>query len=372
MGLLKILKTLALVVAAVAVTIGVIGKVKPELFLKFSPGFILWAMTGHPVPPYIVQDAWQPGLVDTWLKDEDLVVASGAKSGTTWMLYCTHQIRTHGDEENFPFEDPNINTPWMDLISTPGANWATQLEKFNTTILPDGTPYREKWDHDDYPFRIFKSHFTPRTTGGTLPVKERPNVRFLAVARPGLDVFASFVPFFNSHTDEWRAMWGGFPPRTSGDFEQDKNARFEELMPGGLLSGLYFNYVNNWWPLRNEDNVMLLHYNDIKKDLTGTIAKIAKFVNIELTEEELETISQRCSFDHMKSQRAKFNYQLPLNPDFPGSAMVPGTLVNKGQAGRGKNIFSEEQKARYLEAEVAEFGHDQELLEWIRHGTAGK
>ena len=117
---------------------------------------------------------------------------------------------------------------------------------------------------------------------------------------------------------------------------------------------------------------MLLHYNDIKKDLTGTIAKIAKFVNIELTEEELETISQRCSFDHMKSQRAKFNYQLPLNPDFPGSAMVPGTLVNKGQAGRGKNIFSEEQKARYLEAEVAEFGHDQELLEWIRHVTAGK
>jgi hypothetical protein len=37
-------------------------------------------------------------------------------------------------------------------------------------------------------------------------------VKFLAMARNGLDVAASMVPFFDGHNPNFRHTWGGFPP----------------------------------------------------------------------------------------------------------------------------------------------------------------
>ena len=107
-----IFKKLTAVVALVAITIGTVKQLKPELFFMVPEvGFILWAITGGTMPPYFSTDAWQPAEMRTWIKDNDLVVATGAKSGTTWMLFCTHQIRTKGSDE-IDFRDVSISTPW--------------------------------------------------------------------------------------------------------------------------------------------------------------------------------------------------------------------------------------------------------------------
>ena len=51
--------------------------------------------------------------------------------------------------------------------------------------------------------------------------------------------------------------------------------RMMKLMkPGGLLGNLTFPYVNTWWEKKDEDNVLLLHYADAKKDLPGQFFKI--------------------------------------------------------------------------------------------------
>ena len=89
-------------VVGLAVLIGSIGKFAPHLFfnLPFPLSVILWVTTGHGMPMYFMDDAWKEDEIDTWMKDGDLVVAAGAKSGTTFMLYCTHQIRTKGTDLN--------------------------------------------------------------------------------------------------------------------------------------------------------------------------------------------------------------------------------------------------------------------------------
>ena len=47
-------------VAILAVGIGIVGKTAPHLFLSVpNVGFILWAMTGNPMPPYFSPAAWQ-------------------------------------------------------------------------------------------------------------------------------------------------------------------------------------------------------------------------------------------------------------------------------------------------------------------------
>jgi hypothetical protein len=49
-------------------------------------------MTGGALPPFMDNVPFQEGNQE-WLKDGDVIVSTGAKAGTTWMLFCSHQIR---------------------------------------------------------------------------------------------------------------------------------------------------------------------------------------------------------------------------------------------------------------------------------------
>lgn len=260
-------KITAAIVAMVAIALGSIASLAPHLFLKVPRiGFILFALTGGPIPPFIVQEPFAKGARG-WLKKDDVIVSVAAKSGTTWMLFCSHQIRVKGNDEKHPFIDPSISTPWPGFIHTPGENWEIQREKMNSTILPDGTRLKDYWDHDDYPFRVFKSHDLPEVYGDL--IGGNSGIKFLAMSRNGLDTVASMVPFFDNHSDEFRRLWGNFPPPMTGTMREEAAIRMKQLLPGGILSHAYFKYVNSWWKVKNEKNVLFLHYSDAKKDLSG-------------------------------------------------------------------------------------------------------
>jgi hypothetical protein len=363
-----VLKVGAVLVALLAIAIGTVKQTKPELFFKIpNVGFILWAITGGNMPPYFSFDAWQEEEMKTWIKDGDLVVATAAKSGTTWMLYCSHQIRTKGSD-SIDFRDVSISTPWPDLVHKPGMTWAEQKPLLNTTVLADGTKLKDYWDNPSFPFRIWKSHGTPKN----IPVKKFPKVKFLTMARNGLDVVNSLIPFFDQHSDMWREQWGGFPPKASGDIVKDREARVNDLLPGGLLAGLYFDYITEWWPLRNEPNVLFLHYADAVKDLSGTVKKIADFVGVSLSSAEHKVVVEKCGMKHMKSVTHMFTYAVPLNKEFndrDGRIMTKGAMTRKGGVGEGKSTFSEEQIAKWQAAEekmLVEPG----MLTWAREGGA--
>ena len=203
---MTIVKVIGNTVLLLAITIGGIGKFIPHLFFKVPNGFILWALTGHPLPPFIIPGPFEEGNTD-WLKDGDLIVSAAPKSGTTWMLFCTHQIRVKGNDEKFPYADVSLNTPWSELIQTPGDTWEIQREKYNTTVLGDRTLFKHYWDHPEYPFRIFKSH-NLASEFGSLIANENPSkkIKFIAMARPALDQIASFIPFFVDKSDEFRKV----------------------------------------------------------------------------------------------------------------------------------------------------------------------
>ena len=43
---------------------------------------------------------------------------------------------------------------------------------------------------------------------------------------------------------------------------------------------MFFGFVASWWPLRHEKNVLLMHFADMKRDLSGAIRKVADFLGI--------------------------------------------------------------------------------------------
>ena len=66
--------------------------------------------------------------------------------------------------------------------------------------------------------------------------------------------------------------------------------------------------MRDWWAHRHAPNVLLLHYADARKDLAGTVARIARFVGVDLTPDEATEVTRRCGIEHMKTISHKFDY----------------------------------------------------------------
>ena len=135
----------------------------------------------------------------------------------------------------------------------------------------------------------------------------------------------------------------GFPPISpevtiSSD---EPPAVMKDLLPGGLISHIYWGYVKNWWPYRNDPNVMLMHYSNVRRDLKGHVAKLASFLEVKLSEKELDKVTERCGIEHMKTVN-RLDYKMPLNMDKglwdvdKDTIMNEGKMIGKGGVGTGK------------------------------------
>jgi hypothetical protein len=243
------------------------------------------------------------------------------------------------------------NTPWVDMFQYPGQTWTDILEGYNTATVPfskgpDGrtvdVPLSFFWNNPNFPFRIFKSHHTPipqgnATAGFTdvLPVKQFPEVKYISVVRNVYEVFASMHNFIALHRQEFKDGWGGFPPNYP-----NMDAAAKDLLPGGNLYIYYFPYVRAWWRLRNEKNVLLMHYRDMvepEKGLDMVVEKLSTFMldkEPPLNADEKAGVKKRCSAEHMMSPelRGAFDYRLPLHPDpvwKTMGALEPGGILAK-------------------------------------------
>ena len=99
-------------------------------------------------------------------------------------------------------------------------------------------------------------------------------------------------------------------------------------------------------------NVMLVHFGDLKKDMSGQMRKIAEFLEIPINEDKWDDIVEHCTFDYCKKNAAKL---APLGGSlWEGGG---GTFINKGTNGRWKDSLPQEDSDKYEQtAEGFEFG----------------
>ncbi len=100
-------------------------------------------------------------------------------------------------------------------------------------------------------------------------------------------------------------------------------------------------FLNEYWQVRNRENVLFLTYEEMKKDLRGTVRRIAAFLNVALTEDEVDAVVRRSSFEHMKEIEHKFETGM----------MVPwakphGAMIRRGQHKASGELLSPAQQQR--------------------------
>ena len=268
-------------------------------------------------------------------KDGDVVISSAAKQGTTWMQNIVHQLRTGGDAD---FEDINEECPRPEFVEYPGQEDLERLEKWQNGVFKK------------YSFRAIKTHASPPK----LPFERE--VKYIIPVRNGKDSLVSFYYYRNNTTEEFRELWGGRPfPFPSFDVCLD-------CYLGQWRS--YWNCVNAWLPYRHCENVLFIHYGDIKADLEGNLQKIASFLKLEISSEQWPGIIEKCGFKWMQENSQKFEPRvIPLNIPI----INKGGMIRKGKVGSYGDLFTPEQEKRW-DLIHKEMLPDEAIRHWCDHG----
>ena len=66
--------------------------------------------------------------------------------------------------------------------------------------------------------------------------------------------------------------------------------------------GPYFKHVLGYWNKREEasDNLLIVFYEEMQKDLGAVIRKVANFLDVSLAEDRVEPLVKHLSYESMK------------------------------------------------------------------------
>ena len=269
-------------------------------------------------------------------RDDDVIVATYAKSGTTWTQQIVGQLVFAGAED-VPLHEIS---PWLDLRVMP----------------PETLAGLEAQTHR----RIVKTH---------LPLDAltfSPKAKYLYIARDGRDVLWSLYNHHTSANDLFYELLNGTPGRVGppiGRPDPDIRRYFLHWLENdGAPFWSYWENIATWWAARRLPNVRLVHFNALKADPEGEIRAIAEFLGCEIAPERWPAILEHCSFDYMKQHAANV---APL-----GGAIFDGganTFINKGVNGRWRDILTPADCAAYEREALAKLGP--ECAYWLATGA---
>jgi aryl sulfotransferase len=272
---------------------------------------------------------------DFAFRDDDVIVATYAKSGTTWTQQIVGQLVFQGRE------DVRIHeiSPWLDLRIMP----------------PDTKANLEAQTHR----RIIKTH---------LPLDAlnfSPKAKYLYIGRDGRDVVWSFYNHHAGANDLWYQALNTTPGLVGPPIERpdpDIRSYFRTwLERDGFPLWSYWENIATWWAARDLPNVRLVHFERLKKDLAGEMRAIADFLEIDIPDALWPKIMLHCSFDYMKAHAEEVT---PL-----GGAIFEGgakTFINKGVNGRWRDVLTAEESAAYERTALEKLGPD--CARWLATG----
>ena len=269
-------------------------------------------------------------------RNDDIIIGTYAKSGTTWVQQIVSQLIFNG-EEGLPVAEMS---PWLDLRVPP-----------KDIKLPEV----EKQTHR----RFIKTH---------LPVDAlvfSPEAKYIYIGRDGRDVVWSMYNHHVNANDLWYEALNDTPGLVGPPIELPPSSiteYFHDWMDkDGHPFWPFWENIRTWWAIRDLPNVKLIHFADLKANMASEIRAIAEFIETDIDEANWDAIVNHCSFDYMKENATA---SVPLGGAFwDGGAK---TFVHKGTNGRWRDILTADVTRNYEERVVAELGPD--CAAWLMNG----
>ena len=229
----------------------------------------------------------------------DLFIVTQMKCGTTWMQHLAYEVlqRGRGDLVDSGTALYAIS-PWLEGRKSVSTGEAPLIGR-------------------ERPMRIIKTHF---------PVQLCPfrqEARYIYVARHPVSCFASCMDFVVTNV-------GALAPSLPA---------FEEWFCTRDLMwwGTWTDHLIGWWQQAQQNqNVLFVHFEDMKKDLPSVIRRVAAFLDVAALEEgEVASIAHKCSFQYMRQHQDMFE----MHP--PHILQTNAALFVSGSANRHQDVPAE-------------------------------
>lgn len=252
----------------------------------------------------------------------DIVLCAYPKTGNTWCEEIIYFIKNADDieaakklqtESDIMARFPMLEVPQNPMGVPPG------IDVLNARSPP----------------RMMNTHLPYSLIGKQLD-KAKPKI--VCIIRNPRDVCVSYFHFINSipfaHVEKW-------------------NDYFRFFINGQCTFGDYFTHTAEWWGQRKRDNIFFITYEELKKDTAAGIRRLAKYLEKELTDEQVQAIVEATSISNMKKTSCKAGPQMA------------DAFFRKGVIGDWKNYLTDEQRTildqqskKYLESIGLKFKYD--------------
>uniref|UniRef100_A0A8C6QVF7 Sulfotransferase n=1 Tax=Nannospalax galili TaxID=1026970 RepID=A0A8C6QVF7_NANGA len=229
------------------------------------------------------------------VRDEDIFIVTYPKSGTNWMIEILCLILKDGDPSWIHSVPIWQRAPWCETI----------VSAFS---IPDQP--------------------SPRLMSSHLPIQLFPKAVFnskakvIYLGRNPRDVVVSLY-----HYSKIAVQLKD--PGTPDQFLQD-------FLKGEVQFGSWFDHIKGWIRMQNQENFLFITYEELQKDLRGSVERVCEFLGRPLGEEALGSVVAHSAFSAMKAN-AMSNYTL-----LPSSLLDHrrGAFLRKGISGDWKNHFT--------------------------------
>ncbi len=205
--------------------------------------------------------------------------------------------------------------------------------------MPDLVPLRDEttWQNAPTGLRVIKTHLE------SAYVPYSPAAKYIIVVRDPKDVFVSsyyfsaalLAPGTMVPVAEWLAA-----------FLSDK-----------FQYGSWAEQLAGYWVWRDRPNVLILNFEEMKRDLPRAVQAVAQLMGVALTAHELAQVVARSSFAQMKAIDHKF---VPSKP-YPFDRLMPTVMMRKGETGVATELLTPAQQQQiddYVIAELQQLGCD--------------
>lgn len=296
---------------------------------------IQWERNAWGVAPIEVRNHTIDSLRWVGMSDRpgDVFIATWAKSGTTWVQQIVAQLVL-------------------------GAGTKVAINKVSPWLENRIFPFREMWSNlkEQKHQRFVKTHLP----ANALPY--RPDAKYIYVGRDGRDAFWSW---HNHHArlrpevyDVMRLLPGDCGPPMSLPAKDVRQGFLEWLARDGHPLWPFWSHIRSWWEIRHLPNVLLLHFDELKRDLVGSIHRIGKFIGIDHAAVNLPLIAHHCSFDYMKTNSED------LLPEYAAALAGGATnFIHRGEGGGWKDVLNAEDIGSYYTHVFANLDH--ECARWL-------